>query len=38
MRRDGVEVNLEVVLVLSDGDDGAGQGGEGAGPGRNPYN
>ncbi len=38
MRRDGVEVNLEVVLLLSDGEDGAGRDGEGAGHIRDPYN
>ena len=38
MRRDGVEVDLEVVRLLSDGEDGAGRCGEGAGHVRNPYN
>lgn len=37
MLRNGVEVNLEVVLVLSNGEDGAGQGGEVGGHVRNPY-
>lgn len=37
MRLDCVEVNLEVLLFLSDGEDGAGQGGEGAGHVQNPY-
>jgi len=35
---DGVEVNLEAVRLLPDEEDGAGQGGEGAGHVRNSYN
>ena len=37
MRLDGVEVNLEVVPIFSDGEDGAGRDGEGGGHIRNPY-
>ena len=38
VRPDGVEVNLEVVRLLSDGEDGTGRDSEGGGHVRNPYN
>ena len=38
MRLDGVEVDLKVVGLLSDGEDGASQDGEGLVHIRNPYN
>lgn len=37
MRLDGVEVDLEVVLILSDGENGAGRGEKGGGHVRDPY-
>ena len=38
MRLDGVEVDLEVVRLLSDGEDGTGRDGKGGGHVRDPYN